>query len=139
MIDWILVAVGFMTSSITKVGEGFAKKAGEELFTVIQKKFEGDKEGQNILSDFQKKPVRYQSALIDILKEKIEDDKSFKYEIRNIVEKNSTNISGSTLTATAIGNNIGQALGPNSIASVNTSPDEESSGLFGLFKKSRRK
>ena len=88
LVTIISIAVGFMASSITKVGEAVATKAGEELFAVIKKKFIGDKEGQDILSNFQKKPSRYENVLIDILKEKAKADKSFGDEIKSIVEKN---------------------------------------------------
>ena len=114
MIDWVIVistAVGFMMASITKIGEAFATKAGEELFAIIKKKFKSDKEGRKILSDFQKKPARYQSALVDILKEKIEADKSFGDEIRIIVEKNSGN--NSLIEQVVHGNDNIQAAGAN--------------------------
>ena len=87
MIDLAIVistAVGFMVASVTKVGEAFATKAGEELFDVVKKKFKNDKEGQRILSDFQKKPDWYQAALIGVLKEKVESDKSFGDEIKRL-------------------------------------------------------
>lgn len=114
MIDWVIVistAVGFMAASITKIGEAFATKAGEELFAIVKKKFKGDKEGQDILSDFQKKPARYQSALIDILKEKVEADKSFGEAIQAVVEKNSGSIG--QITQVAHGNDNIQAAGTN--------------------------
>lgn len=140
MIDWTFIistAVSFMAASITKVGEGFAIKAGEALFEVVGKKFKKDKEGQEILTNFKDKPTRYQSALIDILNEKAQSDKSFGEEIRNIVEKNSTKVSG--ISQTAQGSYIAQSAGNGSIASVNSSSsDDDSGGFLGLFKKKKK-
>ena len=138
MIDWAIVistAVRFMVASVTKVGETFETKAGEELFDVVKKKFKNDKEGQRILSDFQKKPDWYQAALIGTLTEKAESDKSFGEEIRSVVEKMSTNV-GATIQ-TIKGNNNIQAAG--STVSVNVSPNEEVDSAFGVSKKSKRK
>jgi hypothetical protein len=121
MIDWSVVitaAVGFMVALATNTGEEFAKKAGEELFVVIKKKFKGDKEGKSALSNFQQKPARYKDVLIDILKERVEADKSFGEEIQKIIEKTPEANGGAvTQIATGIGN--AQATGKNAQAKTN--------------------
>lgn len=122
MVDWTIIistAVGFMTASITKVGEAVATKAGEELFAIVKKKFKDDKVGQDILSKFRKKPSRYENALIDIIKEKAKADKSFENEIRNIVEKNSQSQDNSTIKQIANGIGNAQATGKNASATSN--------------------
>jgi hypothetical protein len=122
MVDWTIIistAVGFMTASITKVGEAVATKAGEELFAIVKKKFKDDKVGQDILSKFRKKPSRYENALIDIIKEKAKADKSFENEIRNIVEKNSQSQDNSTIKQIANGIGNAQAAGKNASATSN--------------------
>jgi len=122
MLDWAIVistAVGFMAASITKVGEAVATKAGEELFAVVKKKFKGDKEGQDILSNFQKKPSRYEIVLIDILKEKAKADKSFGDEIKSIIEKNSQSQDNARITQIANGTGNAQAAGNNATATSN--------------------
>lgn len=122
MIDWAIVistAVGFMVASVTKVGEGFVLKAGEELFDVVKKKFKNDKQGQRILSDFEKKPDWYQTALIGILKEKAESDKSFGDEIKSVVERNSQSQDNAKITLIAKGTGNAQAVGNNATATTN--------------------
>jgi len=122
MIDWAIVisaAVRFMVASVTKVGKAFETKAGEELFDVVKKKFKNDKEGQRILSDFQKKPDRYQAALIGTLTEKAESDKPFGDEIKSIVERNSQSQDNDRITLIAKGTGNAQAVGNNATATTN--------------------
>jgi len=104
----IAAAVSFMVALVTNVGEEFAKKAGEELYLLVKKKFKGDKESEGTLSNFQNKPERYKNVLIDILKEKTDADKSFGEELRKIVEKTPRINSGIT-TQSANGIGISQA------------------------------
>lgn len=122
MIDWAIIistAVGFMVASVTKVGEGFAQKVGEELYEVVKKKVKNDKQGQRILSDFEKKPDWYQTALIGFLKEKAESDKSFGNEIKSIVEKNTQSQDNARITQNATGTGNAQAAGNNATATTN--------------------
>lgn len=90
MTDWNIIVsttVGFITAFTTKIGEEFAKKVGEQLFLLVKNKLKNDREGQSVLSNFKKKPVRYRSALADIIKEKVEADPKFGEDIRSLVEK----------------------------------------------------
>lgn len=119
MMDWNLIistAVGFITAFTTKVGEEFAKKAGEQLLLLVKNKFKNDKEGQSVLSNFKKKPARYRGALTDIIKEKVETDPKFGAAIRSLVEKDLGNFNRSMQIAS--GSGIAQAAGPNSSAKV---------------------
>ena len=122
MIDWLVIvttAVTFMTAFVTKIGEGFAQKAGEEIFDVVKSKLKSDKEGERLLSEFKKKPARYQSALVDIIKEKAESDKSFGDKLRNLVENNSVNTQKISQVAQGDGNI--QAAGNNITINSKTS------------------
>jgi hypothetical protein len=106
----ITAAVSFMVALVTNVGEEFAKKAGEELFLLVKKKFKGDKESESTLTNFQNKPERYKDVLIDILKEKVSTDKPFGDEIQKIINKTPRINSGTT---TQIANGIGNAQASN--------------------------
>ena len=106
----ITAAVSFMVALFTNVGQEFAKKAGEDLFLLVKKKFSGDKESESTLSNFQNKPERYKDVLIDILKEQVAADKSFGEEIKKIVEKTPHINSGTT---TQIAKGIGNAQASN--------------------------
>ena len=106
----ITAAVSFMVALFTNVGQEFAKKAGEDLFLLVKKKFSGDKESESTLSNFQNKPERYKDVLIDILKEQVSADKSFGEEIKKIVEKTPQITSGTT---TQIAKGIGNAQASN--------------------------
>lgn len=122
MIDWAIIistAVNFMTASITKAGEVVAGKVGEELFKVIRKKFKGDKEAREILSNFQEKPSRYESALVDVLKEKAKADKSFRDEIKRIIENNLQSLDNTKTTIIVNGTGNAVATGDNSTAKTN--------------------
>ena len=128
MINWIAIAttaVSIITPLVKKAGEEFAGKTGEEIFSLIKRKFKGDKEAESALSDFEKKPERYRSALADIVREKAETDSAFGQLLLKLVESVKEQ-HGVTLIARGTG--IAQATDSSTasvfIGSVNQSPRE---------------
>lgn len=70
---------------VTKGGEQFAKEAGKaafakvkELFNTLQSGWSDDKEASDALTNFEKKPARYQAPLQEILNEKLAADEKLQ-------------------------------------------------------------
>lgn len=85
--------VGILSPYLEKSAEEFAKAAGQaaydkskSLLEILKKKFLGDKEATETLTNFQQKPERYKLVLEDILKEKISSDKAFADELQKHLE-----------------------------------------------------
>jgi hypothetical protein len=73
-----------------KGAEEFAKTAGKDayekaksLLGILKIRWSGDKEATDTLTHFEEKPERYQTALKDILDEKLDQDKELAEELRN--------------------------------------------------------
>lgn len=117
MINWLAIAtiaVSIITPLVKKAGEEFSGKVGEEIFSLIKRKFKGDEEAESTLSAFEKKPERYNTALVDILREKAEVDSVFGELLLKLVQ----NIDGQyNVTQIAKGTGIAQAT-DSSTASV---------------------
>lgn len=119
MVDWNIVAataVYLVTTFLTKAGEEIAKKTGEHIFVLIKEKLKGDKEARSVLNNYAKKPVRYEGALIDIVREKAETDLLFGEELRTIIQ-NEFGADANRILQIANGVGIAQAAGSYSSAS----------------------
>jgi hypothetical protein len=120
--EWIIVAsdvVELLIWFVTKSGEGFVQKVGEEVFDFLKTKFKNDKEATTTLSNFSRNPSRCKRVLIDIIKEKVVTDHEFGKDLSSLYEKNQElMIGGSRIVQNALGDGIAQAVGTCASASV---------------------
>lgn len=63
-----------------ELGKAAAEKV-KGLLGIIKRRLSGDSEAAPVLENFEQKPERYNSALIDILKEKLDKDQDFVEQI----------------------------------------------------------
>jgi len=121
--------VGLLIWFVTKTGEGFAQKAGEEVFDFLKIRFKNDKEAKSTLSYFSKKPDRYKGVLADIIKEKAATDHEFGEKLWALFEQNREIIlAGDRIMQNAEGDGIAQALGTQASASVSVYKPEWAKG-----------
>jgi hypothetical protein len=120
MTDWLAIAtiaVGFIITFLNKTGEKLGEMTGEKIFTTLQKRFKGNKEAQSVLTNFSKKPERYKEALIDVVKEKAENDPSFATELITYIDIGKQE---STYRITQIAKGTGNALAAGNKTSART-------------------
>lgn len=86
--------ISVLAPYIVKGGEAFAKEAGKaafqtvgSLFQLIRSTFSGDPEAASTLEAFEQKPTRYESALKEILMEKLESDPQFSGKIGELLRE----------------------------------------------------
>jgi hypothetical protein len=91
-------AVSLISSLIIKGGESFAERYGEKiaeslsektnnLFSIIRRKFDGNEDDKTDLENFQRKPERYFGQIMQILEEKMENDKAFASDISSTIKE----------------------------------------------------
>jgi hypothetical protein len=126
--DWIIIASGIveiLTWFVTKTGEGFVQKAGEEVYDFLRAKFNNDDEATTLLTHFSKKPDRYKDVLIDVIKEKALKDPEFGERLMVLYEKNQNlRTDKNRIVQNAVGDGIAQAAGTQASASVNLDKTE---------------
>ena len=121
MTDWLIIATGAVTlmgAFISKIGDGFSQKIGEDIYEFLKRRYKKNKEASNILTSFSKNQNRYKHPLADIIKETIENDTEFANELLSLVEKAQIHKT-SIVNQTATGTGIAQSAGDGSSASVN--------------------
>ncbi|MER5176527.1 MAG: hypothetical protein ABJB76_12080 [Candidatus Nitrosocosmicus sp.] len=91
-------AVNLLTSLIIKGGGVFAERYGQKiaeslsektdkLFSLVKKKLDGDEDDKKDFENFQQKPERYSRQLVQILEEKIKNEKAFASDISSILQE----------------------------------------------------
>lgn len=87
-------AVSLFTPYVAKGAEEFAKSAGKDvyekakkLFAYVKEKLSGKEEAAGTISLYEKKPMRHEAALKEILTEEMEYDKEFRGEISRQLEE----------------------------------------------------
>jgi hypothetical protein len=85
-----------ITTAVIAVLAPYAKKGAEailhaagdvglaqtkKLLNTLKQRWAGDKEASEVLTNFEKKPERYQAALEDVLQEKVEQDPDLAAEL----------------------------------------------------------
>lgn len=89
-------AIAILTPYLTEAGKGFASKAGEklaqkagEIYHLIKQKFESDKDAEQTLAQAEVRPESKprQSALQEILLEKLQTDLDFATTLKTLVEE----------------------------------------------------
>ena len=90
------LAVSVTTFIVTKLSEGFLKKAGEqaynkveELYKTVKAKFQGDSYAEQTLQRLEQKPEDEgrKAALQGVLAEKAEEDKTFAQTLGKLVQQ----------------------------------------------------
>lgn len=90
------MAIAFLTPYLVKAGESFAEKAGEAvaekvgaLYRTIKGKFAGDSYAEQTLLRLEESPDAKgrQSALENLLNEKMEEDTTFAERVRLLVDE----------------------------------------------------
>src|SRR6476660_1873975 len=90
--------VNLLSSLIIKGGESFAERYGEKiaeslsektnkLFSIMKRKFDGNEDDKTDLENFQRKPERYSGQIMQILEEKMENDKTFSSNISSTIKE----------------------------------------------------
>jgi hypothetical protein len=84
----VATIVGYLVGFLTKTGEGFAKKAGEDLFTIVKSKMQKNPSGQEAFQDFQQNPndPDYQAALRIQIKKQMEKDEEWADQIYELLK-----------------------------------------------------
>ena len=91
-----IAAMALLGPYLAKVGEAFAKEAGETLaekvgtlYQAVKKKFKGDTYAKKTLNRAEEKPKSEgrQAALREVLAEKMEEDADFAETVRRLVEE----------------------------------------------------
>jgi hypothetical protein len=87
-------AVAALIPYIKKGAEEFAGELGKAaaekvkgLLGALKRRLSGDKEAAPVLENFEQKPDRYNSALTDILKEKLDQDQGFVQELERTLRE----------------------------------------------------
>lgn len=85
--------VSVLIPYLSKGADEFAKEAGKAAFArtknlleTIKKRWSGDKEATTSLELFEEKPIRYESAIRDILKERLEYDDEFAVQLQKTLD-----------------------------------------------------
>ena len=87
-------AIGILGPFVAKGAEEFVKTAGKEayektkkLFATLKTRWSGDEEAMSTLTNFEKKPDRYESVLKSILQEDLAKDPNFRTELARQLEQ----------------------------------------------------
>jgi hypothetical protein len=87
-------AIGILGPYVAKGAEEFAKTAGKEayektkkLFATLKTRWSGDEEATSTLTNFEKKPNRYEPVLKSILEEELAKDANFRTELARQLEE----------------------------------------------------
>jgi hypothetical protein len=85
--------IAVLAPFVAKGAEEFASKVGEAAFekakailTALKKKWSKDEDATATLALFEKKPERYETALQDVLQEKLSQDEHLKEQLSHIIE-----------------------------------------------------
>lgn len=106
--------VALLTWFVTKTGEGVAQKVGEEVYLLLQSKFQNSREATSMLHHFTENPERYREVIVSIIQEAIKKDPKFASAVLNLLEQsNYQQRRGKNTTQIATGDGIIQQEGEN--------------------------